>query len=139
MKYAPKGDARDKRTRGRCNTIGHQDNVIVIVVQSSPALSMRSTYSLSPVSSRLAEAKYRIGYCTTTGMRPSSLFLTGDADPQPDALNETMGVGYSTCSIVPYSTAIYYVPPPLHNDDTGVPFRFRHRGGVSTNADAPMR
>ena len=31
MNYAPKGDARDKRTRGHRNMRGRQDDVIVIV------------------------------------------------------------------------------------------------------------
>jgi hypothetical protein len=32
MNYPPKGDARDKRMRGRRNMRGRQDDVVVIVV-----------------------------------------------------------------------------------------------------------
>jgi hypothetical protein len=75
MNYAPKGDARDKRMRGRRNMRGRQDNVVivVIVVWSLPMLSVWSAYDSchpvglsSPALSRLAEAEYRTGCCTTT-------------------------------------------------------------------------
>ena len=88
--------ARDKRTRGRRNMRGRQDNVviIIIIVWSSPALSVQSVYascrpvnSSSPTLSRLAEAKYRMAFCTTTGTRPS-LFLAM-FPPSPPSLSPT--------------------------------------------------
>ena len=105
MNYAPKGDARDKRTRGHRNMRGRQDDdVVIVVVRSSPTSSVGSTYASrhpvelsSPVSLRIAESEYRTGCCSTTGMRPSSLFLARDAGPPPDAaLDATMGTGYHT-------------------------------------------
>ncbi len=75
MNYAPKGNARDKRTRGRHNMRGRQDNVVVIVVvvRLLPMSSVQSAYdSCCPVdlsllaSLRQEEAKYSMGCCTTT-------------------------------------------------------------------------
>ena len=63
---------------------GRQDDVavIVVVVRSLPTSSVRSAYASrcpvdlsSPTLSMLAEAEYRTACCTTTGTRPSSLFL----------------------------------------------------------------
>jgi len=63
---------------------GRQDDVavIVVVVRSSPTSSVQSAYASrcpvdlsSPTLSMLAEAEYRTACCTTTGTRPSSLFL----------------------------------------------------------------
>ncbi len=67
MNYAHKGDARDKRTRGR------QDDVcVIVVIQSSPTLSVCSAYGShhpvnlsSSVLSKVAEAEYRTGCFTT--------------------------------------------------------------------------
>jgi hypothetical protein len=64
---------------------GRQDDIaiIVVVVRSSPTLSVRSAYASrcpvdlsSPTLSMLVEAEYRTACCTTMGTRPSSLFLT---------------------------------------------------------------
>ena len=77
--YATKGDSRDKMTRGRSNTTGRQDDVLIVIVvaQLLLTLSVWSAYashslfdSLSPASSRLAETECRTGSCTMTGMRP---------------------------------------------------------------------
>ncbi len=48
MNYTPKGNTRDKRTRGCHNMRGQQDDavVIVVVVWSSPTLSVRSAYDI---------------------------------------------------------------------------------------------
>ncbi len=50
----PLGNARDNRPRRRCNMIGQQDNVVVIIVRLLPMLSVRSAYaSCLPVDSSL--------------------------------------------------------------------------------------
>ena len=76
-----------------------------------------------PALSKLVEAEYRTGCCMTMGTRPSLLFLAGDIGPPPDAaIDATMGGGYHTLSIVPYSAIISNVPPPPCGNNNGAPF-----------------
>ena len=100
MNYAPKGNRRDKRTRGPHNMRGRQDDVviIVVVVRPLPTSSVGSAYtsrhpvdSSSPALPRLAEANYRMACCTTTEKRPLSLFLAMfPPSPSPSSMPTTL-------------------------------------------------
>ena len=112
--------ARDKRTRGRHNMRGGQDNVVVIiiVVSLSPESSVRSMYarrcpvdSSLPALSRLAEAKYRMACCMTTGTRPS-LFLAIFPPPPPPSLLPTTLVPLTLAALALFFTIIAVAWPP---------------------------
>ena len=107
MIYAPKGDARDKederasqheRTTGRCSCHRRRRS------------SVRSTYASAL--SRLAEAEYRPACCTTTGTRPSSLFLTiFPHSPLPSLLPTTLVTIALASRALFFTLAVAYPPP----------------------------
>ena len=65
MSYAPKGNAKDKRTRGRRNMrVRQDDDIVIFIIWLSPTSFDNSRHPVdlsSPALSRLVEDEYRMG------------------------------------------------------------------------------